>query len=362
MGILRIILVLGVLLEHSDYPIFVGSHTAVQIFFIISGFYMTLIYGTRYQSPLPFYASRAFRLLPAYWVAFIICLLYSEIGSLFGLTTVIDYWQRNISFYTSYDWLVYTLSNLFILGSDLVWFMPAAHLTQVSHPVHLFVILPIWTVSVEILFYLLCPLFARYSTRTLIYMIIFVLLIRILSYIFWGMDSPPYHARFAPFEMMFFLIGMLSARLYFAYQTRILQIWEKYCFRICCLLGIYYAIIIKFYFLTQYMPQIMIYKMNTAILSISIYLLTIIALPVIFTISKNWRWDREIGELSYPIYLMHYIFVILFHHNKPFPEMNNEYTTLLIVFLSVIHGWAIYRWVQRPVDRYRMSHFVSSSP
>jgi peptidoglycan/LPS O-acetylase OafA/YrhL len=35
------------------------------------------------------------------------------------------------------------------------------------------------------------------------------------------------------------------------------------------------------------------------------FILVFISLPFIFILTKKWKWDRYIGELSYPIYISH---------------------------------------------------------
>jgi len=72
-GILRLFLAFCVIAGHSQMTVFgvLGpnwSVWAVQIFFVISGFYMALILNTSYRT-LPvksFYFSRAVRIYPTY--------------------------------------------------------------------------------------------------------------------------------------------------------------------------------------------------------------------------------------------------------------------------------------------------------
>src|SRR5262249_35176876 len=76
MGTLRLVLALlvasGHLLTKSASPAWwtgTAAIFAVKAFFVISGFYMALVLDTRYRDKPAryFYASRALRLLPAYW-------------------------------------------------------------------------------------------------------------------------------------------------------------------------------------------------------------------------------------------------------------------------------------------------------
>lgn len=85
MGVLRFLLAVSVVLAHST-DIFgfslVNSVVAVQAFYIISGFYMTLILNEKYigksNSYRLFITNRFLRLYPIYWVV----LLLTTLGSL----------------------------------------------------------------------------------------------------------------------------------------------------------------------------------------------------------------------------------------------------------------------------------------
>jgi peptidoglycan/LPS O-acetylase OafA/YrhL len=85
---IRFLLALGVLLFHygtSYYPFSSGvlktliDHSAfrVSFFFFISGFILTLVYQQKEdtRSPLFFYKKRLTRILPVYWLAFVVTLL-----------------------------------------------------------------------------------------------------------------------------------------------------------------------------------------------------------------------------------------------------------------------------------------------
>jgi peptidoglycan/LPS O-acetylase OafA/YrhL len=82
-GYLRILLALSVAVGHlqsglygaSDSTIiFVGAIVAVKLFFIISGFYMAMIFHKHYATTHMFLVSRAARLFPAYWLTMAFCL------------------------------------------------------------------------------------------------------------------------------------------------------------------------------------------------------------------------------------------------------------------------------------------------
>src|SRR4051794_12200737 len=86
MGTVRTVLALLVALSHmaaadaaANHPLTGGAMMAVNLFFIISGFYMALILQTRYARDVrTFYIARALRLYPFYWVVVLVTLILSQ--------------------------------------------------------------------------------------------------------------------------------------------------------------------------------------------------------------------------------------------------------------------------------------------
>jgi peptidoglycan/LPS O-acetylase OafA/YrhL len=83
MGTVRTVLALLVALSHmawadtaTQHPLTGGAMMAVNLFFIISGFYMALILRTKYVGDVrAFYVARALRLYPLYWVVVVVSLI-----------------------------------------------------------------------------------------------------------------------------------------------------------------------------------------------------------------------------------------------------------------------------------------------
>jgi peptidoglycan/LPS O-acetylase OafA/YrhL len=75
MGTIRYLLAFSVLITHSKFlgKLMPPGDIAVQLFFIISGFYMALILNTKYKShTLAFYKNRFLRLYPIYFFVLIV--------------------------------------------------------------------------------------------------------------------------------------------------------------------------------------------------------------------------------------------------------------------------------------------------
>ena len=133
MGLLRFLLALTVVLGHSS-SIFgfelVGGALAVQAFYIISGFYMTLILNEKYVgingSYKLFMSNRLLRLFPIYWTVLLLTILFSVFISIYtngndlgSFTYYAEYWH--VMGFGSFVYFVFT--NLFLFLQDTVMFL-----------------------------------------------------------------------------------------------------------------------------------------------------------------------------------------------------------------------------------------------
>src|SRR5277367_1645398 len=124
MGLIRFILAISVVLAHSS-SIFgfnlVGGQIAVQSFYIISGFYMTLILNEKYvginNSYKLFITNRLLRLYPIYWTVIILTISYSIVISLYSHGKYLENFAPYVKHFSnigleSFVFIVFT--NLFI--------------------------------------------------------------------------------------------------------------------------------------------------------------------------------------------------------------------------------------------------------
>jgi peptidoglycan/LPS O-acetylase OafA/YrhL len=176
MGLIRLLLAISVVLAHSDSLFGVklwGGVMAVEMFFIISGFYMALILNEKYNSPdktIIFYKNRLLKLLPIYWTVLSLTLLLSIVsyftfnkgGTLLHFIDDFD----DLGFFAFYV----VFSNVFLMGQDLLMFLGlneegvvlTKSFSDTSTPLHKFIIIPqAWTLSLEIVFYLMAPFLLR---------------------------------------------------------------------------------------------------------------------------------------------------------------------------------------------------------
>lgn len=224
------------------------------------------------------------------------------------------------------------INNSFYFTSDF-------HLTEPRMHGYL-LIQPSWTIALEFTFYLLAPFLNRLKTNGLILLVIVSFLARFTMYLN-GFYNDPWYYRFFPFELGFFVLGMLAYRWYISNRF----LWEQKELKI----GLYVIFIFLICFVDifpgPYMAKCYV-----------VYALLFITLPSIFSITKSSGLDRKIGELSYPLYICHYpILDVLNSQILGFvTEFNKAYVLILLslavaFFINSIIGTYIEQLRQRRV-------------
>ncbi|HCK23430.1 MAG TPA: acyltransferase [Bacteroides graminisolvens] len=359
MEILRVLLAISVVLAHST-PILgcslVGGPVAVQVFYIISGFYMSLILNEKYinqnNSYRLFLSNRFLRLFPVYLVVLLLVLLTSvAVLCLYGDThknPLHAYFEYSGSLSPgSFIFLVFT--NIFIFFQDVVMFLgidiSTGHLfftenfQNHSPALHQFLLIPqAWTIGVELTFYLLAPFIVRRKLFLVGILMLLSLALRLILYRS-GLNHDPWTYRFFPTELVFFLMGNVSYRIY----QKLKNIQIKPLLTKGILLGL--------------LSCTLLYDRVDGPFKMYVYfLLSILALPFIFRLTKNWKWDAHIGELSYPIYICH-IFVLfcITRFHIPLIHGNLGFTlTLWTIVLSILLNY----FVARRIEAYRQKRVV----
>lgn len=328
MGLLRIILALSVVAGHSRSSIFgfngVGATVAVPIFFVISGFYMAMILNEKYISTpsSKFYASRAMRIYPIYFIGVMLALTinHSEIYSIFkGLTTIPKIYM--------------IISNLTIFGGDLTnqfcWLMQNG---QCERPINLSLNAPAWSLSPELLFYLAAPAFIRSRKLTVLVWFIgcsYYYLIDGLVYPIEKFGSLAYG------NMTFIYSFFPSSVLYFATGA----------------LGYHYVKIRnKFSYL---LALVMLVALCNVPLFIPPWMFVClgVGIPSLFLLTKDIKIDRVIGELSYPVYILHFPLVNLYDKlsiNSAYLSKGSIVATS-VIFISI----AVYYLIDKKISKFR---------
>jgi peptidoglycan/LPS O-acetylase OafA/YrhL len=356
MGILRLLLALSVVAVHSQ-PILginlVGGQTAVQAFYMISGFYMAMVITEKYSfgkgSYKLFLGNRFLKLYPIYWINLLIVLLISIGGLVFAKNGF------HLSWYIEYTkqmklgtLLFFVVTNLVIFGQDLMMFLqldklgslvPAINFRLTDPPLYRFLFVEqAWTIALEMTFYLFAPILVKQKTKWLVLLMSLSFGLRIILYKI-GLNNDPWTYRFFPLELGMFLIGVIGYRVYRQLREKIVSKWF--------LLAVYVVVILS----TFIYP--LIQRDNSKMWGY--YLLVAVSLPFIFLLFKNNKVDRIVGELSYPVYLCHFwvAFVIMDLMN-----IRNWSTGILVAFGSIGVSLLIVKLVVEPIDKIRQKRIA----
>jgi peptidoglycan/LPS O-acetylase OafA/YrhL len=361
MGILRLILALAVVAAHGA-SIFsakmVGGQIAVQAFFIISGFYMSLILNEKYigknGSYNLFISNRFFRLYPIYWTVLILSLVACiGVGILTKgkLHLTLDSYMAVKANVVSFGYLI--LTNLVIFGQDLCLFLGiipengqlffTSNFETTSPALHHFLFIPqAWTLSLELTFYLIAPFLLRKGPKLIGSIVIISFLLRLFIFDYLHLQHDPWTHRFFPTEIMFFLLGYFSYHLY-------LKIKQTTIDKRLNILAVVY--IIAFTLCYPAIPDLRPAYCPFTIKEILYFSSIVLLIPVLFNCLKRNRFDTQIGELSYPVYISHFL-IITVCRGLPFGIFKIEWVMVIIVLLS---SWLLNQLIANPLEKFRQA-------
>lgn len=123
-------------------PQLISSRVAIEGFFAISGYLIIASYE-RSSSLWSYLEKRARRILPAYWAALIFSLI---LGTIFSEISAVEFWKSTATW-------KYIFSNL----SFANFLHPTLPGLFLHNPAQLAVNGALWTIKIEVLFYLLVP-------------------------------------------------------------------------------------------------------------------------------------------------------------------------------------------------------------
>ncbi|MEN9309679.1 MAG: hypothetical protein RL173_3611 [Fibrobacterota bacterium] len=304
MGLIRLLLALSVVLDHSG-PIFgfqlLGGELAVLSFYAISGFYMAMILEGPYAGKsFLFFRNRFLRLFPMYWTILVGTVAAS--GALWLWTSgarpgLLFAWRDQVGGLGFVAWTLVVVSTLFLFLQDALFFVGqnpsgpgvsfVADFRQSNAPLSNFLpVAPSWSLALELYFYLLAPWIVRWRTR-------FIAVAASACACIWlalahmGLDFDPWTYRFFPSAAGFFLAGTLAWKLGKRWNADVLPKSVKWAVWLGVLL-----------FVVLHGPgtgwRMLLFAGSIAA-----------TLPVLFSLSRGWKWDRLVGDISFPLYLVH---------------------------------------------------------
>lgn len=348
MGLLRTLLAISVVLSHSYGHIFVGGRLAVQMFYIISGFLISyiLIESGSYKNIKSFYINRFLRLFPAYYFISIITFIFF----------VYLYFIGNDEFFSTFSNINYLgkvyliFSNIFIIGQDFSFFSGVKNgffqFMINYHDSDIIVYNGLishvsWTLSLEIMFYLIAPFIIRNKLLLIIILILSILLRITLIYIDVGL-SGGFTYRFFPNELALFILGSLSHQILRPYYLNNNILNSKNLTNIITILFLFFCLIfsfIPFVYITNFLM---------------VFLLLLI-LPMLFNFQNSNKWDVIIGEYSYPIYICHFLVITIV---SQFDIQNIYIFSIWVLLITFLLSHITIKLIIRSVEKIRTTNKV----
>lgn len=381
MGFLRVYLSICVIAAHSEsvFPWLCHSgREAVQIFFIVSGFYMQLILsGTKYKTAKAFYLSRMLRIYVPYFTALFIIFCTSVFFGLYsGNWLTLKSTMAGISGEggISQGQAFCSLANVTVFFQDWVMFLEedgngslkfTSDFWNNKVPLWHYLWIPqAWSVGLELTFYLFAPFLVWKTPGKAIFLIAGASLIaRIICYVKLSWLHDPWVYRFFPFELLHFCYGMIGYRIMQAnprWFQKLREFGNLNQFRSSLA---WYACIFSIGFFCVWMHcNITMLGKSYAESWVSgggecFYLAAlaswVLFIPAVFSLTQDNATDRAIGELSYPIYLLHFSVVLIASDCLGVPKaMHGEASTVITVAIATLLQVLLFM----PFERVRQSY------
>ncbi|MCF8057547.1 MAG: acyltransferase [Desulfocapsa sp.] len=328
--LLRLLLALNVFLCHlgevswvkTFFPLnrIFNSTLAVDCFFVVSGFLIFRSFD-RSSSTLSYLDKRVRRIYPAYVTAVLMGAFL--LPWLTGLAT---------DLYFSHDWLRYLFSNLIFLNflQPTLPEMFVANNMQVINA-------PLWTIKVEVMFYLSVPLIFLLLKRGKKWLSLFLLYSASIAYslyflhLYQGSGQEIYLSleKQLPGQLAFFLGGG-AISLYYAFFSR--HAW-------------------KFILLALLILTVRVEPVFSALFPLGLSIL-VLSFALLLPYLGNWG---KFGDLSYGVYIYHFPILQLFTHFKLFD--GHPWSTLIVLLFTILFtAFCSYHLIERPF-LHKSSHY-----
>lgn len=352
MGWVRFFLAAAVVFHHSSVPWnlpIVDGHQAVRLFYMISGFYMALILDRKYPRTREgiwlFYSNRALRIFPIYW------LVLAGAGLFYGAAWV---WLGRIP--ERFGWYLPLMEaghgtflaglgasqlvlfgldwfNLFdFQGATLAW---GGTVPEGRSAGFLCLVPQAWTLAVELSFYLFAPLLVRAKPGSLAVLCAIGFAMRIGLWMWRPTETSSLNYFWFPLQLPFFLLGILSYR----WRGAVGFSWKSPGGRWGAR-----ALMLGLLFGYGLLPNAWNQAISCALLGF--------LMPGL--LEGEGKWQRWLGELSYPIYVVHVLVKWVFLAFQGAQQSGEaEVSGFLLLGGAVLASIAIEQVVGIPLENWR---------
>lgn len=330
---LRAIAVLLVIFNHIGLSFFSGGYIGVDVFFVISGYLITIILTHDIQSKrfsiARFYKKRVVRLAPAYFTVLSVVSIVAWQVMLPGELT---------EYFDSVMYATLLMANIYMRNEVGDYFSQDAEGIPLLH---------LWSLGVEEQFYIFWPLllllFAGKVSRKYMWAVVTAFIVALLLYAQHKLTQNAAKAYYSmPVRAFELLIGALIGFLpQLKLPKKLLQslIWGS--------LVVLFATAVYFDKQTPFPGAMaLIPCLATALI---IYLGQ--SSPSSNILLSN-RFSTWVGRISYPLYLWHWPIIVLFGiYMRPLNVENQ----VVIVLLSILLAFLTYQLIEKPSKRFVMA-------
>ncbi len=315
---------------------FVGPRNAVQLFYITSGFLISYVLTERggYENKVTFYLSRCLRLYP----------LYLAVASL----TLVIYLLANPQFFELHRDMPLsanislTLANFLLFGQDWIMFSAvhsgdlvfATNFNNSDFALWKGLLVPqAWSLGVELSFYLIAP-FVLPRRKLLLALLVCSLLLRVALVVNGIGTNDPWTYRFFPTELAFFLVGSLSHQI-------LLPLYRKFFGGALGKSSLVATVVLAAFSVLYFVvPVSGLYKAPI------LFSCFILFLPLTFAFQNQYKLDGKIGDLSYPIYIGHFLVIFVLELLFKQIDITNELlisisNAIFSIMFALVLNWTI---------------------
>jgi len=326
---------------------FFDAQYAVQCFYVISGFLISLILTEQgaYRSARDFYIARYLRLFPVYIVVAALSMaalliledpqfwrIYTDDTPLWtriwlGISNVVLFGQAQVLFFAQQGGeILFPIS--YSLSETVLW-------RGLVNP-------PAWTLEIELLFYLIAPFVLR--RKGLLFVLLgFSIGVRVLLWQLELIWTDPWTYRFFPAELALFLFGAIAHQFLLPLYGRVFGSSQL---KKLSVISVVLAVLLLFGFSSLY--DLMGYRVVVGGL-----MLFVMTLPLLFQFQNNNDIDKQVGDLSYPIYICHWVIV----NSTGLIWGLDVFASPVIQVIGLLgvlgFAWGLDRLVAQPMERFR---------
>jgi peptidoglycan/LPS O-acetylase OafA/YrhL len=188
---------------------------------------------------------------------------------------------------------------------------------------------------------MVAPLIARRSLPVIVALLVASLALRMGLQFGFGFKDDPWSYRFFPSEFALFLTGILGYHAYRERNARGKTMWifviSTACVGICLLINRWNGI--------------------GRVASITCLVVAIILIPTLFRRTHRNRIDRYLGELSYPIYVVHLLASwLVLELTTGWPP---GWQAAAVMIGTVVSAAVLYALIAEPIERLRQRRAVA---